>query len=96
MKDWKSCERRIATLLGGQRVPVSGRGRGDSPDIWHHHLSIEVKSRRRIPDWIEAAVRQAEDCAKDGQLSVAILHADGARYLDALVVMRLEDFAKHL
>jgi len=25
---WKATERRIAALLGGRRVPVSGRGRG--------------------------------------------------------------------
>ena len=32
---WKATERRIAALLGGRRVPVSGRGRGDQPDVAH-------------------------------------------------------------
>jgi hypothetical protein len=49
MKSWKVCERRIAVELGGCRVPVSGRARGDNPDIEHPTLSIEVKSRKRLP-----------------------------------------------
>jgi hypothetical protein len=49
MKDWKTAERRIAKELGGTRVPVTGRGRGDVPDIEHPALSVEVKSRRRLP-----------------------------------------------
>jgi hypothetical protein len=35
VKDWKQAERRIADLLGGQRIPVTGRQRGDTPDIEH-------------------------------------------------------------
>ncbi len=34
-KRWKATERRITALLGGKRVRVSGRGRGDQPDIAH-------------------------------------------------------------
>ena len=68
MKDWKACERKVAALLGGTRIPVSGRARGHSPDIHHERLSIEVKSRRNLPAWLEAAMRQAEACAQDGQL----------------------------
>jgi hypothetical protein len=93
MKDWKACERRVAELLGGRRVPVSGRGRGNAPDIAHDQLSIEVKSRKRLPAWIEDALRQAEASSKNGQLPVAILHQDGRRYIDSLVVLRLKDFS---
>ena len=94
MKDWKTAERHIAKLLGGRRVPVSGRSRGDVSDIDHECLSIEVKSRKRLPAWLEDALRQAEASARNGQLPVAVLHANGSRYLDALVVVRLEDFAE--
>ena len=93
MKDWKSCERRIADILGGQRVPVSGRSRGDCPDIRHPSLSIECKSRKKLPVWIEDALQQAEASAEDGQLPVVILHQDGRRYIDSLVVLRLKDFS---
>ena len=91
MKDWKACERKVAALLGGTRVPVSGRGRGHSPDIQHERFSIEVKSRRKLPAWLEDAMNQAEGCAQDGQLPLIVLHQDGQRYQDALTLMRLKD-----
>jgi hypothetical protein len=96
VKDWKACERKVAALLGGIRVPVSGRGRGYSPDIAHERFSIEVKSRRKLPDWLEDAMRQAETSAKHGQLPVAVLHQDGRRYRDSFVVCRLKDFTGYL
>ena len=96
MKDWKACERRIATFLGGKRVPVSGRTRGDCPDIEHPTLSIECKSRKKLPAWIEDAMNQAEASAKDGQLAVVVLHQDRAAYSESLVVLRLRRFAGHL
>jgi len=45
VRDWKQAERRIAAILGGRRIPVSGRGRGDNPDIERPSLSVEVKAR---------------------------------------------------
>ena len=96
MKDWKACERRVAELLGGYRAPVSGRRRGYTPDIEHPTLSIEVKSRKTIPLWLEDALRQAEASTKDGRLPIAVLHQDGQRYSSSLVVLRLKDFAKYL
>ena len=96
MRDWKQAERRIADILGGQRVPVSGRARGDRPDIKHPTLSVEVKSRKALPAWIENAMQQAEAASKNGELPVAVLHQDGKRYTDALVVIRLEDFADYV
>ena len=96
MKDWKACERRVAELLGGKRVPVSGRTRGDCPDIEHPTLSIECKSRKRLPAWIEDAMNQAEASAKDGQLAVVVLHQDRAAYSESLVVLRLSNFADYL
>jgi len=90
VKGWKGCERKVAALLGGKRVPVSGRGRGHSPDIHHERLSIEVKSRKKLPAWIEDAMKQAEACAHDGQLPLVVLHQDGQRYQEALIVMRLK------
>jgi hypothetical protein len=96
MKDWKACERRIAELLGGKRIPVSGRARGDCSDVEHPILSVECKSRKKLPAWIEDAMNQAEASVKDGQLPVVVLHQDRAPYAQSLVVLRLEDFAGHL
>jgi hypothetical protein len=55
-----------------------------------------VKSRKRLPAWLENAVSQAEAAAKPPQLPVAVLHQDGKGYQDALVVLRLKDFDKRL
>jgi hypothetical protein len=77
VKDWKGCERRVDEFLGGRRVPVSGRKRDDTPDVVHERLSTEVKSRRRLPSWLEEeAMKQAEPFAKDEQLPVTVLHLD--------------------
>jgi len=77
-------------------VPVSGRGRGHSPDIRHERFSIEVKSRKKFPAWLEDAMRQAEASARDRQLPVAVLHQDGCKYEDSFVVCRLGAFAGYL
>lgn len=71
MKDWKAGERRVAELLGGQRIPVSGRGRGGTPDIEHDRLGVEVKARAAFPAWLEDALRQTELSTRDGKTPVA-------------------------
>ena len=96
MKDWKACERKVASLMGGRRIPVLGRGRGDNPDIHHELFSIEVKSRKTIPAWLEDAMCQAEASAKNGLLPVVVLHEDRAPYAESLVVLRLDDFVDYL
>jgi len=91
-KRWKNTERRIAALLGGRRVPVSGRGRGDAPDIAHPWLALEVKDRASLPAWLLDALDQAEASATPAQLPVAVLHRSGDRHDAALVVLRLAAF----
>jgi hypothetical protein len=94
--DWKACERRIAKLLGGQRVPVTGRQRGDVPDIEHVALSIEVKSRKALPVWLLGALNQAQAASKNGKMPVVVLHQDRTPYAESLIVLRLDDFADYL
>jgi len=53
---WKRTERNVAALLGGRRVPVTGRQRGDTPDVAHPLLSLEVKHRREVPAWLTGAL----------------------------------------
>ena len=97
MKDWKACERRVAELLGGQRIPITGRQRGDTPDIEHEALSIEVKSRKSLPAWLLDALNQAQAASKDGKkMPVVVLHQDHAPYAHSLVVLELKDFADYL
>ena len=94
VRDWKQAERRVAAILGGRRIPVSGRGRGDNPDLEHPALSVEVKARASFPAWLESALRQAEASAPEGKTPVAVLHPDRRPYRDALVVLRLSEFAE--
>lgn len=98
-RNWKPTERALAKLLGGERVPVSGRQRGWAPDISHPWLALEVKSRKNLPVFLAGAMDQAEKAAiwikRRGQgdrLSVAVIHQDGGHYRNSLIVMRLGDF----
>jgi len=91
-RPWKSTERHVAGIIGGKRVPVSGRARGDVPDIAHPWLCPEIKHRKRLPAWILDAMSQARAAARLDQLPVAILHEAGRRHDDNLVLVRLGDF----
>src|SRR3712207_647731 len=93
MTAWKATERRIADRLGGQRVPVTGRARGDVPDIAHPRLAVEVKHRKTLPAWLHQAMAQATAAARPDQVPVAVLHQHGRRYDDALCLLRLADLA---
>lgn len=79
-KNWKLAERRIAKFLGdgAKRIPVTGRNRGDAPDISHPFLSIEHKYRQDFPNWLETLAGQ-----KGKDKSVLI---------DGFVVTKLEHF----
>jgi len=55
-----------------------------------------MKSRKKLPAWLEDAVRQAEASARDGHLPVAVLHQDGRKYRDRFIVCRLGPFAEYL
>ena len=89
-RSWKRSESAIAALLGGKRNPINGRGcQADVESDW---LAIEVKSRASIPAWLKKSLAQARAGAKRDQLPVSILHEEGTRHLDDLVVMTMRDF----
>lgn len=95
-KLWKACERKFMALFDGTRVPITGRTRGSSPDGrggkgWGW-MSIEIKHRKRLPDWIHDAMDQAIAAGREGQLPVVLLHQKGKAYLDSYVMMRARDF----
>jgi hypothetical protein len=92
-KPWKRTEREVARRLGGRRVPVSGRQRGDAPDVEHSDLSIEVKHRESLPGWLHDAMAQARAASGPGQVPVAILHQRGMRYDQSLVVVELRSLS---
>ena len=90
-KTWKNVERKVALYFGGERVPITGRQRGSAPDVLHPDLSIEVKHRKALPDWILEAMEQAEMSRTNGQIAVAILHPKGGTIAESLTVLRCSD-----
>lgn len=103
---WKDAERKIARILGAQilddetdpkvqRVPVTGRGRGNAPDVRHPFYSLEIKhGRRAISAFLADAWDQAVKSVRGEQIPMVILHKHGTPYDDSLVVIRLADLEK--
>lgn len=95
MTTWKAVELKIASLLGGKRIPVSGRARGDSPDIAHDFFSVEVKHRESLPEWIADAMNQAKESDKDGgKYPLVILHEKNQKFTESYAVLSLGDLIK--
>lgn len=90
-KPWKRTEREVAALVGGQRVPVSGRQRGDQPDVCHPRLSLEIKHRATLPGWLTTAMAQAEAASRDGRIPTVVIHRHGGRHADDVCLLRLSD-----
>lgn len=90
-KTWKNIERKVAALLGGERVPVTGRQRGSAPDVQHELFSVEVKHRKQLPDWLLDAMNQAEASRREGQTPLVILHEKGQPVPKSLAIFRLSD-----
>lgn len=91
---WKAAERRVAGLVGGRRVPVTGRSRGDQPDVAHPTLAVEVKARKTLPSWLHDAMAQAIAAVRGDQTPIVILHQNGQRYDGAYCVVRLRDLQR--
>ena len=67
---WKAIERWWADLLGGKRVPVTGRQRGDATDIEHTTLSIEVKAGKTISTRLSDGMEQAKASIVGDQIPI--------------------------
>ena len=92
---WKASERRFAEALGGQRVPITGRGRGSAPDIEHPLFAIEHKAGRVLSPRMQTALVQAKAAAVvSGKTPlVTIDHSrDGPMGNIKVVMMTLDDF----
>lgn len=94
-KAWKAAERRVAKYVSGERVPITGRQRGDAPDIEHRWLSIELKYRKNLPAWFKDAMNQAELSARTRQLPVVIMIEKGQPVGEAFIMCKLKDFKDH-
>lgn len=92
-KQWKEAERQVARRVGGARVSNHALGLR-TPDVESSWLSVEVKHRKRLPVLITSALAQAQRNATAGKLAIAVLHEEGQRYDDAVVVVRLGDWVE--
>ena len=88
MTTWKAVEREVARRLGGRRVPITGRQRGDVPDVEHPVWSVEVKHRRVLPGWLHTAMSQAICAVRDDQVPIVVLHEAGRLHDGDYVVVR--------
>lgn len=84
---FKGTERAVAKILGGQRLGHFGK-----VDVKARWVSAEVKHRQSLPAWFTEAMAQAKRHAEDGQLPIVVLHIEGQRHSENMVVMRLGDF----
>jgi Holliday junction resolvase len=87
---WKRCEREVARLLGGERLPNTGR-RG--PDVVAGPWACEVKLRSRLPLWLERALHQVAVAAEEmGRTPLLVLVCPRGRGRPPLrlAVLRLE------
>ncbi len=93
---WKAEERKWAEILGGVRVPVTGRQRGSAPDVEHDHYAIEIKMGKVMSPRMQTAVEQAVAAAEgtDKIPLVGITQTDGTKGKEnqRYVLMRLEDW----
>ena len=89
---WKGWERRVASHLGGRRIPVTGIDRYEA-DVVTSMFHVQLKLRKALPDWLfdwlGGIVANAEPHGKVGVLLLRKPRQDDA---EALVVMRYSDF----
>lgn len=88
---WKDAEKGVADLLGGERVSNSKLGLRSS-DVETPVYSVEVKSRKELPNWLVNAVGQAHRNAAHGKLPLVVLHQVGCRRMNDLVIVRMDEF----
>lgn len=95
-KTWKQVERKVAEYFGGRRVPITGRTRGDVPDVRANGLCIEVKERQAFPKWVENAMEQATMAGEAGQIPIVFLHRYGDDYDNGIVMLHASHFRELL
>lgn len=99
-KSWKRAERDTARVLGGERIPVTGRHSGDIPDVAHDRFAIEVKRRKSFPKWLKdahlQAIAAASRAANNGtrKLPIVVVRPHRAQIEQSYVVMQVCDFVE--
>ena len=90
-RGWKAYERRIARLLGTQRIPVTGERAG--ADLETPLLAVQAKKRATVPgywfEWLDG-IRVA--AARRNKIGVVVMQRPYGVELDSLVVLSLRDW----
>ena len=84
---WKVWERIVCKAFGGERhweAPEECRGTGV--------FSPEAKYRKKLPQWLEDFMLQAERQAREDQLPLVALTERGRNRDNALIIIRFRDF----
>ncbi len=89
---WKRAEREIATALGGQRLPNTGRG---NPDVLttDGRYAVQVKTRETLPTWLTDAVEQAKRDAGDRLPLVVLNEVTQGKKARRLIVLDFDVWA---
>lgn len=89
---WKQYERRVIALLGGRRIPVTGRsGPGGDPgdgELPGYYVEVRDRARARPIRWFREVAQEAREA---GGTPVLIFKGPTPA-LSPLVLMRLRDF----
>lgn len=95
-KSWKRDERRVAELIGGERVPINGRGK--QSDVRHAIFSVEVKHTERRWTLLDVAFEQAVQASKvEGKIPMVVIHYAGTQVSgSAYVILRIPGLQKLL
>ncbi len=89
---WKAAERRVATDLGGARIPVTGIDR-DGADVVTPMFHCQVKLRKALPTWLWGWLSGIQGDAKPhGKVGILILKKPRQKDTEGLVVMSYGDF----
>jgi len=69
-KPWRRAEEKIAKMFGGKRIKHDGVEGADVDSDW---ATVQVKYRKKLPEWIVNAVRNAQDYSTADKLPCAAL-----------------------
>ena len=95
-KNWKKMERRVARILGGERIPVADKR--SRADVITKEILVECKFRTKdvgtglVYEWLKKIRSIAE---KEEKLGILVFKKKGHGYKD-VAVMDLRDFKRFL
>src|SRR3990167_442769 len=91
--NWKARERKVASKLGGTRIPLSGSlNMGKTGDVELIGYGIEVKSGRQVPVAVTNWLLKIRSETRHGEIPVLIMHPFQMK--ESIAVLAISDFSK--